>query len=151
MGKIEVLDFFKKYNFNVELYELTDSSTVVKAAESLNVITNDIGKTLSFIVDNNPIIIVLSGDAKVDNVKYKNYFNVKAKMIAYDDVNLLIGHPVGGVCPFGVKDNVKIYLDESLKQLSYVYPAAGDYNLALKIKIEDLQKLTKGIWVDVSK
>lgn len=150
MSKTHVIDFFNKKNYNINLIELTDSSTVIKAAESIGVSTNEIAKTLGFIVNDNVIVIVMSGDSKVDNRKYKEFFNVKAKMINFELVETLTNHPVGGVCPFGLKDGVSIYLDESLKKLEYVYPAAGEHNLALKINTTDLKNLTEGTWVDVT-
>lgn len=150
MAKQHVIDFFKKHNYDANIIELKDSSTVLKAANDLGVTTNEIAKTLSFILKDKNIVIVMSGDAKINNKKYKDYFGEKAKMVPYDQVENITNHPVGGVCPFGLKEDVEIYLDESLKQLEYVYPAAGDFNLAVKISVNDLAKLTKGTWIDVT-
>lgn len=150
MSKIDVVNFFKNNNFDVDILVLKDSATVVKAAESLGVNTNDIAKTLSFRLNNGEVIvIVMSGDARIDNKKYKDYFGVKAKMLHFEEVESITGHPVGGVCPFGLKNNLKVYLDESLKQLEYVYPAAGEFNCALKIKPTDIEYLTNATWVNV--
>ncbi len=151
MSKKDAIDFFDKKNYKVTFFESPDSSTVAKAAECLGVTENEIGKTLAFWVNDEPIVILMSGESKVCNTKYKNKFSVKAKMISFDDVNVVIGHPVGGVCPFGVKDGVKIYLDESLKNLEYIYPAAGEINAALKILVADLDKLLDIEWIDISK
>ena len=150
MGKQHVINFLEKNNYETNIIKLKDSSTVLKAADELGVTTNEIAKSLSFILKNGTIIIVMSGDAKINNKKYKDYFKEKAKMIPYEQVEELTNHPVGGVCPFGLKENIKIYLDKSLQQLEYIYPAAGDFNLALKISVKDLDKLTNGTWIDVT-
>lgn len=149
MGKLDVINFFKEKNFKVDILELEDCSTVVKAAETLKVNTNDIAKTLAFRVNDEIIVIVASGDARIDNHKFRQQFNVKASMLKFDEVEALIGHPVGGVCPFGLKEGVTIYLDKSLKNLEYIYPAAGGTNSVLKIKTTDMERLTNGTWVDV--
>jgi prolyl-tRNA editing enzyme YbaK/EbsC (Cys-tRNA(Pro) deacylase) len=151
MVKLEVINFFKSKNYDVDIITMTDSATVVKAANELGVATNDIAKTLSFYVNDKAIVIVMSGDVKIDNAKYKSYFNVKAKMIPLEEVENEIGHPVGGVCPFGVKDNVGIYLDESLKLMDYVYPAAGSFNTTLKIRVNDISGLLNAKWINVCK
>ncbi len=151
MGRLQVEQFFKNKNYNVDIIEMTDSATVVKAAEQLGVTTNEIAKTLAFFINDNPIVIVMSGDARIDNAKYKDYFKTKAKMISLDIVEDVVGHPVGGVNPFGVKDNVSIYMDESLKVMDEVYPAAGSFNIALKIKVNDMYELTDAKWIDVTK
>ncbi len=150
MSKIHVEKFLKEKNYKINFLKLIDSSTVNKAANEIGVTTNEIAKTLSFFVKGEPIVVVMSGDAKINNKKYKDFFKTKAKMIPYDKVKLITNHPVGGVCPFGLRENVIVYLDESLKALEYIYPAAGENNLALKISIEDLEKITNGIWVNVT-
>ena len=112
----------------------------------------EIAKTLSFIVDDKPILIVTSGDQKIDNPKYKAEFHTKAKMIPFDDVEKLTGHMVGGVCPFGVNDSVDVYLDVSLKRFDIVYPACGTPNSAAKLNIEELEKASSfKKWIDVCK
>lgn len=149
MSKLDVITFFKNSNFDADIIELEDSATVIKAANALGVNTNEIAKTLAFFVNNKPILIVMSGDARIDNKKYKDYFGIKAKMIPSDELESIIGHPMGGVCPFGVKSDVSIYLDESLKSLKYVYPAAGSDNSTLKITPDVMQQLTDGKWIIV--
>lgn len=146
-------EYLKKYNLDNEIMEFDVSSATVKeAAIALNCEEKEIAKTLSFLVDGRPIVIVVAGDAKIDNSKYKGEFHTKAKMISFDDVEKLIGHAVGGVCPFGVNDDVVVYLDESLKRFDYVYPACGSSNSAIKLtisKLEEIVELEK--WVDVCK
>ena len=111
-----------------------------------------IAKTLSFIVEDKPILIVAAGDAKIDNSKYKGEFKIKAKMIPYELVLDLIGHEPGGVCPFGINDNIDVYLDNSLKRFSIVYPACGSANSAVELSISDLELSSNYIkWIDVCK
>ena len=128
------------------------SATVELAAAALGCESDKIAKTLSFMVGENPILIVVSGKSKVDNRKYKDTFETKAKMIPYEEVEALVGDAPGGVCPFAVKDGVKVYLDESLKKYEEVYPAAGSSNSAIRISIEQLEEYTDYVaWVDVCK
>ena len=143
----------KEYKLDDRIIEFNDSSATVKeAAERLKCDEKDIVKTLSFIVEDTPILICVSGDSRIDNSKYKEEFHTKAKMIAFEDVEKLIGHAVGGVCPFGVNDNVKIYLDESLKKLDTMYPAAGSSNSAVKLNLKELESTLKEYkWVNVCK
>ena len=128
------------------------SATVELAAQALGVKGQRIAKTLSFMLDSGCILIVAAGDAKVDNKKYKTLFGQKAKMLAHDDVPEYIGHAVGGVCPFAVKEGVKVYLDESLKRFETVFPACGSSNSAIELTIPELEKYScfDG-WVDVCK
>lgn len=146
-------EYLKNFNLEDEIMEFDVSSATVKeAAAALNCEEKEIAKTLSFLIDGKPIVIVVAGDAKIDNSKYKSEFHTKAKMIAFDDVEDLIGHAVGGVCPFGVNEDVIIYFDESLKRFEYVYPACGSSNSAIKLtlkKLEEIVKIEK--WVDVCK
>lgn len=153
MSLTEAKEHLKKYNLDKEIITFnTSSATVHLAGESLGVDDGLIAKSLAFIVDELPILIVCSGDVKIDNSKYRNEFHTKAKMIDKDNVESLIGHPVGGVCPFGVNKGVKIYLDNSLKKYEYVYPACGQINNAIKIKVNDLEKVVNYTkWVDVTK
>lgn len=148
-----VKEYLKKYNMESRIIELpTSSATVKEAAESLGTEEALIAKTLSFIVEDKPILIVAAGDAKIDNSKYKGYFHTKAKMIPYEDVNNLIGHNPGGVCPFAIKENVTVYLDESLKRFEHVYPACGSSNSAIKLTIQELEKYSNyTTWIDVCK
>ncbi len=153
MSIIRVKEYLKKYNLDDKIMEFDESSATVKeAAHAIGCLEKDIAKTLSFLVDDNPIIIVVRGDAKIDNSKYKKEFHKKAKMVPYDMVEEIIGHKAGGVCPFGVNDNVKIYLDETLKSLEYFYPACGSSNSAIKLDKDTLEKIVKyEKWVDVCK
>ena len=146
-------EHLNKFGVAEQILEFSVSSATVElAAQALNCTPSMIAKTLSFIVDEKPILIVVAGDYKIDNPKFKERFNTKAKMIPFDMVEELIGHSVGGVCPFGVKGNVTTYLDESLKEHDYVYPACGSSNSAIKLSIAELEKysLSAG-WVSVTK
>ena len=142
-----------KFGVSDQILEFpVSSATVELAAQALNCTPSMIAKTLSFIVDEKPILIVVAGDYKIDNPRFKERFNTKAKMISADMVEEYIGHSIGGVCPFGVKDNVTTYLDESLKEHQFVYPACGSSNSAIKLSIAELEKfsLSSG-WVSVTK
>lgn len=128
------------------------SATVGEAAKAVGSSEGEIAKTLSFLVDEKPILIVVAGDCKIDNAKYKAYFHAKAKMIPFESVEELIGHAVGGVCPFGINEGVEVYLDESLKRFEIVYPACGSSNSAVKLNIEELEKTSQlKCWIDVCK
>lgn len=128
------------------------SATVELAAQALGCEGKRIAKTLSFMLNSNAILIVAAGDAKVDNAKYKARFGAKAKMLTPDEAVALVGHAVGGVCPFAVNDGVSIYLDISLKRFDIVYPAAGSSNSAVELSIPELESLCPDAeWVDVCK
>ena len=128
------------------------SATVAEAAEALGCEPGMIAKTLSFLQEEGPVLILAEGMARIDNKKYKARFGCKAKMIPGDQVEALIGHDIGGVCPFGVNDGVRIYLDESLKLHDTVYPAAGTDHSAVRLTIQELEKACDFIeWVDVCK
>ena len=128
------------------------SATVELAAEALGVEPARIAKTLSFMLHDSPILIVTAGDAKIDNHKYKSFFGVKAKMLTPEEAETLIGHAVGGVCPFGVPEHVKIYLDRSLTRFETVFPACGSSNSAIELTIPELEELSAMTeWVDVCK
>ena len=146
-------NYLSKFGMADRVVEFTSSSaTVAEAAIAAGCTEGEIAKTLSFIVDDKPILIVVAGDVKIDNSKYKGYFHTKAKMIAFEDVEKLIGHAVGGVCPFGIEDGVNVYLDVSLKRFDMVYPACGSSNSAIKLTIEELEKTSAYIeWIDVCK
>lgn len=146
-------EYLSKYNLSKRILELELSSATVKdAAIALSCSEGEIAKTLSFIVNDSPILIVTAGDKKIDNSKYKKEFNCKAKMIPQDEVENRIGHKVGGVCPFGIKENVKVYLDASLKEHTFIYPACGSSNSAIKLKIEELEQISNyDKWIDVCK
>ena len=122
------------------------------AAQALNCEPCRIAKTLSFLVDGHPILIVTAGDAKIDNPKYKAQFGTKAKMLTPEEVETLVGHAVGGVCPFAVNEGVKVYLDVSLKRFETVFPACGSSNSAIELTIAELEKYSGYTdWVDVCK
>ena len=112
-----------------------------------------IAKTLSFKVEEQPILIVAAGDAKVNNGAYKSYFHAKAKMLTHEEAHTMIGHDVGGVCPFALPENVKVYLDESLRRFETVFPAAGSSNSAVEMTCEELERYASNFtaWVDVCK
>lgn len=148
-----VREYFRTKGIEDRVFEFdVSSATVELAAEALHCEPCRIAKTLSFIVNGTPILIVAAGDAKVDNAKYKAYFSAKAKMLTPDEVVELIGHAVGGVCPFAVNDGVAVYLDESLKRFETVYPACGSSNSAIELTIPELEKYACPTdWVDVCK
>ena len=128
------------------------SATVELAAQAVGVDGARIAKTLSFLLDDGCILIVAAGDARIDNRKYKAFFGAKAKMLAHDDVPQYIGHAVGGVCPFAVKEGVRVYLDESLRRFETVFPAAGSANSAIELTIPELERYSKyTAWVNVCK
>lgn len=128
------------------------SATVELAAAALGCEGKRIAKTLSFMVEGKAILIVAAGDAKVDNAKYKAFFGAKAKMLTPDEAVELVGHAVGGVCPFAVNEGVRIYLDISLKRFDIVYPAAGSSNSAVRLTPDELAALCPGAeWVDLCK
>ena len=146
-------EHLRKWNMDGRIRELElSSATVELAARALNVEGARIAKTLSFMVDGAPILIVTAGDIRIDNRKFKDIFHAKAKMLTAEQAAELVGHAVGGVCPFGVNEGVKVYLDESLKRFETVYPAAGSGNSAIEMTIPELEKtsLCAG-WVDVAK
>ena len=133
--------------------EFTQSSeTVAEAAKAAGTEPGRIAKTMSFMVDGAPILVLLAGDVKVDNHKYKETFHTKAKMLTGDELLELVGHPHGGVCPFAIKPGVRVFLDESLRRFETVFPAAGSGNSAIELSIPELEQ-TSGYqeWVDVSK
>ena len=128
------------------------SATVAEAAEALGCEPGMIAKTLSFLQEDRPVLILAEGTARIDNKKYKTRFGCKAKMIPGELVEELVGHDIGGVCPFGVKEGVTVYLDESLKLHDTVYPAAGTDHSAVRLSIPDLElSCDFQSWVDVCK
>lgn len=128
------------------------TATVAEAADALGVEPGMIAKTMSFLLDDQPILILTEGTARVENRKYKDTFHIKAKMIPFEEVEQWIGHAPGGVCPFGINDGVKVYLDESLRRFEIVYPAAGDDHSAVKLTIPELEEVAGAVgWVDVCK
>ncbi len=127
------------------------TATVELAAEAHGVEPALIAKTMAFGLKDRAILIVTKGDARIDNRKYKDCFHEKATMLNHEEVLEITGHPVGGVCPFGLKNPLDIYLDISMKEFEYIYPAAGSVNSAVKISPDRLQEVTSGTWVDVCK
>ncbi|NBI10304.1 YbaK/EbsC family protein [Colidextribacter sp. OB.20] len=128
------------------------SATVELAALALSCQPCRIAKTLSFLADSRPILIVMAGDAKIDNHKYKAQFGTKAKMLTPEEVEALVGHGVGGVCPFGVNEGVTVYLDASLRRFETVFPACGSSNSAIELSIPELERYSGcAAWVDVGK
>ena len=149
----KVRDYFSQWGMEDKVMELTESSaTVEEAAAALHTEGRRIAKTMSFLVGDQPILIGFAGDARVDNHKYKERFHKKASMIKADQVEDLIGHPVGGVCPFAIHPGVDVYLDESLKRFHTVFPACGTANSAIELTLDELMTYSKAReWVDVSK
>lgn len=148
-----VREYFRQYDMEERILEFAVSSATVElAAEALHCEPCRIAKTLSFMVDGSAILIVAAGDAKIDNPKYKARFGTKAKMLTPDEAESLVGHAVGGVCPFGINEGVKVYLDESLKRFETVFPACGSGNSAIELTIPELERYSCAeSWVDVCK
>lgn len=149
----KVKNYFKKFGLENRIIEFdTSSATVELAAAALHCQPERIAKSLSFLLKEKAIIIVTAGDVKIDNKKFKEIFETKAKMIEKDRVEELIGHKVGGVCPFAIKDGVDVYLDESLKRFETVFPACGSSNSAIEMTIAELEKYSNyKAWLDVCK
>ena len=149
----KVKEYFRQYNMEDKIQEFkVSSATVELAAQALGCEPKRIAKSLSFLVDDQAILIVTAGDAKIDNPKYKAMFSCKAKMLSYEQVEEYIGHAVGGVCPFAIPDSVTVYLDESLKRFETVFPACGSSNSAIELTIPELEKYSGFTgWVDVCK
>lgn len=141
-----------KFGFENRIREFTVSSaTVSLAAEALGTEPRRIAKSLSFALGDKAILVIAAGDARIDNRKYREKFGVKAKMLAFEDVERLIGHAVGGVCPFGVEDGVEVYLDLSLRRFMTVFPAVGTAASAIELTIPELELASSFVeWVDVT-
>ena len=150
----KVRAYFKGSGMEDRIREFTVSSATVElAAVAVGVEGARIAKSLSFKVEDKPVIIVAAGDAKIDNSKYKAQFHTKAKMLTHEEAHSLIGHDVGGVCPFALPEDVKVYLDVSLKRFGTVFPAAGSGNSAIELTCEELEQYSSNFvaWVDVCK
>ncbi len=149
----KVREYFTEKGIDGRIQEFeVSSATVELAAAALGCEGKRIAKTLSFHVEDKVILIVAAGDARIDNPKYKAQFGTKAKMLAFDEAETLIGHAVGGVCPFAVNDGVEVYLDESLKRFETVFPACGSSNSAIELTIQELEELSASTaWIDVCK
>lgn len=148
-----VKTYFRQYGMEEKIREFdVSSATVELAAQALSCEPARIAKTLSFMVDGHTILIVAAGDVKIDNHKYKEQFHTKAKMLSPEEAETLVGHAVGGVCPFAVNEGVEVYLDASLKRFETVFPACGSSNSAIKLTIPELEKYAVPVqWVDVCK
>ncbi len=149
----KVREYFRSVGIEERIRELDESSATVElAAAALGCEGARIAKSLSFKVGGAPVIVVCAGDVKIDNAKFKGYFNEKAKMLSPDEVETLIGHAVGGVCPFAVNDGVRVYLDESMKRFDTVFPACGSSNSAIELTVDELWKYSDAeAWIDVCK
>lgn len=145
--------FFKTYDMDGRILEFpVSSATVELAAQAVGCQPCRIAKTLSFKVGDRTVLIAAAGDAKVDNRKYKDFFGAKAKMLTAEEAETLIGHAVGGVCPFAVNKGVEVYLDESLKRFETVFPACGSSNSAIELSMEEMEKYSCAkAWIDVCK
>lgn len=148
-----VKTYFRQYGMEEKIREFdVSSATVELAAQALSCEPARIAKTLSFMTDGHAILIVAAGDVKIDNHKYKEQFHTKAKMLSPEEAETLVGHAVGGVCPFAVNEGVTVYLDESLKRFETVFPACGSSNSAIELTIPELEKYALNAqWVDVCK
>lgn len=153
MSFTKAKNYLKKYKLEDKIMEFdVSSATVADAAKAINCTEGEIVKTLSFLVDDKAILICMAGDSKIDNSKYKEEFHTKAKMLSFDQVEELIGHGVGGVCPFGINKDIDVYLDESLKEYKIVYPACGSSNSAVKLTIKELEESSNyKKWINVTK
>lgn len=148
----KVREYFKQFDMEDRILEFpVSSATVELAAQALNIEGKRIAKSLSFGVNGGAILVVTAGDARVDNAKFKRQFGVKAKMLSHDDAAAMIGHAVGGVCPFAVNPGVAVYLDASMKRFETVFPACGSSNSAIELTISELETYSGGTWVDVCK
>ncbi len=149
----KVKAYFRQFGMEERIQEFdTSSATVELAAAALHCEPQRIAKTLSFLADGQAILIVAAGDVKIDNSKYKAQFKTKAKMLSAQQAETMIGHAIGGVCPFAVEEGVNIYLDQSLKRFTTVYPACGSANSAIELTIPELEKYSgAAAWINVCK
>ncbi|MDP0493054.1 MAG: YbaK/EbsC family protein [Fusobacterium sp. JB021] len=148
-----VQEFFKENELPLSVMETEKpTGTVSEAAKAFGILEDEIAKTMGFLLkDGSCILILMKGTARVDNKKFKKVFHEKAKMIPFDEVEELTGHEPGGVCPFGLANPLKIYLDETLKEFDIMYPAGGTPHSAVKVSVEMLSKITNGTWVNITK
>ena len=144
--------FMREHGMEHRILEFdVSSATVELAAVAVGCEPARIAKTLSFMVDGGPVLVVAAGDAKVDNRRFKEQFHTKARMLTPDEAVTLVGHAVGGVCTFAVNDGVRVYLDKSLRRFRTVYPACGSSSSAIELTLDELQQLSGGEWADVCK
>lgn len=149
----KVRNYFRQLGMEDHIIEFEESTaTVQQAADALGTEPGQIAKTMSLRLADGAVLIVTAGDARIDNHKFKEQFHTKPTMVPWDDVEALVGHAPGGVCPFAAKEDVPVYLDVSLKKYKIVYPAAGNAHSAIKLTIPELEK-TSGYreWIDVCK
>ena len=153
MSVESVKEYLKKFGADGKVMEFEESSATVElAAQAVGVEPARIAKTLSFKKDDGCVLIVTAGDAKIDNPKFKQFFSMKAKMLSSDEVLELVGHPVGGVCPFGIKEGVPVYLDISMKRFETVFPACGSGKSAIELTCDELFEYSGAKeWIDVCK
>ena len=153
MSIVKVREYLKYFGADGSILEFpVSSATVELAAKALGTAPARIAKTLSFRLKDGVILVVLAGDAKTDNRKYRETFGEKARMLDREEAETLVGHAVGGVCPFAVNEGVKVYLDVSLKRFATVFPAAGSANSAIELTPAELEKFSRASgWVDVGK
>lgn len=153
MAVEKVREYLKEYHMEDRILEFdVSSATVELAAQAVGCELERIAKTMSFLVNEEVILIVTAGDVKIDNKKYKQHFHAKAKMIPFEEVEEYTGHAPGGVCPFAVREGVRAYLDESLKRFETVYPAAGSANSAVRLTPQELEQCIENVtWIDVCK
>ncbi|WP_432699179.1 YbaK/EbsC family protein [Kluyvera cryocrescens] len=150
MSLQSVREFFAEHAPDITIIELEQSTaTVAQAAAAHQVEPGQIAKTLSLKIKDKAILVVAKGDARLDNKKLKETFGAKARMLSSDEVVILTGHPVGGVCPFGLENPLDIYCDVSLRQYEEVLPAAGGTHSAVRISPQRMASLTAATWVDV--
>lgn len=152
MSYESVKKYFEDNNIKNEIILLNESSATVElAAKALGREPGEIAKSLALkLKDGKYIVLVVCGISRIDNRKYKDIFHTKAQMLSYDETFTVTRHPVGGVCPFALPEGIEVYLDESLKRYQEVYPAAGTSNSAVKFTIHELEKATKGVWINVT-
>lgn len=149
----KVREYFRGFGMEERVLEMEHSSATVElAAEAVGVEPARIAKTLSFKKDDHALLVVAAGDAKIDNRKFKDTFGLKAKMLTPDEVLELVGHAIGGVCPFAIPESAEVYLDDSMKRFETVYPACGSSNSAIGLTLPELEKYSNSLkWVDVCK
>lgn len=153
MSLAKAKEYLKKFDLDKNIIEFQESTASVKeAASALGCQEAQIAKTMAFLLDTKPILIIASGDRKIDNSKFKQTFHMKAKMIPSEELETLVGHTAGGVCPFGINSDVKVYLDTSLKEFATIYPASGSSNSAVRLTLKELEDTSNYIeYVDVCK
>lgn len=149
----KVKEYFRQFGLEGRIRELEESSATVElAAQALHTAPCRIAKTLSFLTGEGPVLIVAAGDAKIDNHKYKEQFGTKAKMLTPEQAQTMVGHAVGGVCPFAINAGVRVYLDTSMKRFETVFPACGSSNSAIELTLPELETYSRfSSWVDVCK